>query len=163
MPPCCRSRFWGTLRTGPASSPCAFRRRQSWVASSFRPARRCSRRATRSPRRPARGWRRCSGRCRFSRRPTVRRWRRPMVRGAAMRPWPCCCPARDRLLRQGRVRSRSPWRRPWKRARASLLRRRPGPRRRRVPPRKPGPGVSPATAATIRPIACMSARGASRG
>lgn len=61
------------------------------------------------------------------------------------------------------VRSRSPWRRPWKRARASLPRRRPGPRRRRVPPRKPGLGVSPATAATIRPIACTSARGASQG
>ena len=118
---------------------------------------------TRCPRRPARGWGRCSGRCRFSRRPTVRRWRRPMVRGAAMQPWPCCCPARGRLLRQGRVRSRSPWRRPWKRARASLPRRRPGPRRRRVPPRKPGLGGSPATAATIRPIACTSARGASQG
>lgn len=51
----------GDIAYGAGVVACAFRRRRSWVASSFRPARRCSRHATRCPRRPARGWGRCSG------------------------------------------------------------------------------------------------------
>lgn len=102
-------------------------------------------------------------RCRFSRRPTVRRWRRPMVRGAAMRPWPCCCRRGIVYCVRGeRGRGVHGGGRGSGQGRACRGGR-PGPRRRRVPPRKPGLGVSPATAATIRPIACTSARGASQG